>query len=206
MRSCAVFCAHAGYMNSLAEKFWNTKINVWMRGPGCVVGAFIAYQSALESSLAACTGDQCAALGERVPSGQKAAALTTAVILLWNGQVRGSRQLPSRSRRAPAKRIVHALWAAILLRLSSAPLSVPHHALNTVLRRARHRQLRREKQADDCGDVRRSRRRYATAQPIQRLTQNLGTYALTRVTSAAGEHVSRDFQLERSLACLCTHV
>lgn len=100
----------AGYMDSMTEKFWNTKINVWMRGPMCVVGAFIAYQSALESSFAAaCAGDQCAAAaaGARMPAGQRAASLTTAVILLWNGQVRAACRGCARARREGRARALH---------------------------------------------------------------------------------------------------
>ncbi|KAG8462935.1 hypothetical protein KFE25_001708 [Diacronema lutheri] len=75
-----------GYLEPLSEKYWNSKINVWMRGPMLVIGAFIAYQSALETSLAHCAADQCGTPGGPLPRGQRAAALITAAVLLWNGQ------------------------------------------------------------------------------------------------------------------------
>jgi len=80
--------ARVGYLEPLSEKYWNSKINVWMRGPMLVIGAFIAYQSALETSLAHCAADQCGTPGGPLPRGQRAAALITAAVLLWNGQVR----------------------------------------------------------------------------------------------------------------------
>lgn len=65
-----------GYMDALTEKYWNTKINVWMRGPFLVIGSFIAYQSALEST----------ASGSCKAPGLNTASLVTAAVLLWNGQ------------------------------------------------------------------------------------------------------------------------
>jgi len=65
-----------GKMDALTEKYWNTKINVWMRGPALVIGAFIAYQSTLESNAA----------GACKAPGLNGAALVTAAVLFWNGQ------------------------------------------------------------------------------------------------------------------------
>jgi len=77
-----------GRMPAMHEKYYNCKINVWMRGPALVIGAFLAYQSTLESTLAVIAGtsvsrDVSAGGGF---TGMRIASLITAGVLLWNGQ------------------------------------------------------------------------------------------------------------------------